>query len=253
MKKKRSAAVAFVVAAAILSALPVVFPSLAVESAYPVERAWNILKTKVFSRIAGMFSGAQARAENVRLKRSLAALALDLSQTAAIEAENARLRRALSYVERSKVKYIASPVLSHGGGAAGAYDEIRVGKGSLAGVREGAVVVVPEGLVGVVVSVTPHTSSVLLVTDSSLNVACATETAGGERMYGILSGGGEDALILKHITGAGNVPERTRIVTSGEGGVFPAGIEVGVWLGGGTVLPSVAYSTLEDVFIRCAQ
>ena len=42
-------------------------------------------------------------------------------------------------------------------------------------------------------------------------------------------------------------------VASGAGGVFPRGVEVGVWLGGGLVQPSVPLSSVEDVFIRRAQ
>jgi hypothetical protein len=60
-------------------------------------------------------------------------------------------------------------------------------------------------------------------------------------------------LLLKYLSGRDAIADRTRIVTSGEGGVFPRGLEVGVWLGGGMVQPSVAYSTLEDVFIRCVK
>lgn len=253
MKKKRSAAVAFVVSAAILAAVPVIFPGAAVEAAYPVVRAWNFAERKVFSRIAGFFRGAEARAENIRLRRDMAALALDLSEMAAIESENARLRRALGYIGREKGRWLAAPVLSRGGGAAAAHDVIRVGKGSLAGVREGAVVTVPEGLVGRVVSVTLHTCEVMLLTDPSLRVACVSDSGDGGRMYGILSGGSEEALLLKHLSGKVDVAGHTRIVTSGEGGVFPGGLEIGVWLGEGTVQPSVTYSTLEDVFIRCAK
>ena len=96
MKKgKRSVAVVFVVLAVLLAALPLAFPSIVVEASYPLERAWCVVKRHVFSRVAGAFSGASARAENIRLKRELAALALDMAQAAEIEAENARLRRAL--------------------------------------------------------------------------------------------------------------------------------------------------------------
>ena len=254
MKKgKRSVAVVFVVLAVLLAALPLAFPSIVVEASYPLERAWCVVKRHVFSRAAGAFSGASARAENIRLKRELAALALDMAQAAEIEAENARLRRALHYIERTEYEYLAAPVLSRGGGAAAAHDVLRVGKGSLAGVREGAVVVVPQGLVGRVVSVTLHTCEVKLITDPSLKVACMSDSLGGGRLYGILCGGGEDSLSLKYLSGSTNLPERTRIITSGEGGVFPAGIEVGVYLSEGSVLPSVVFSALEDVFIRCAE
>jgi rod shape-determining protein MreC len=253
VKKKRSVAVAFVVSAAILAAVPVIFQGAAIEAAYPLERAWKFINRSVFSRVAGFFRGAEARAENIRLKRALAALALDLSESANIEAENVRLRRALNYIEREKNSYLAAPVLSRGGGAAAVRNIIRVGKGSLDGVCEGAVVTVPEGLVGRVVSVTLHTCEVMLLTDATLRVACVSEAGDGGRLYGILSGGSEETLLLKHLSGRDAIADRTRIVTSGEGGVFPRGLEVGVWLGGGMVQPSVAYSTLEDVFIRCVK
>ena len=67
-------------------------------------------------------------------------------------------------------------------------------------------------------------------------------------------------LVLRHLTGEGDLPPRSRVVTSGLGGVFPKGIEVGVLLGirtdadglsrEGEVLPSVDFPELEDVFIR---
>ena len=149
-----------------------------------------------------------------------------------------------------------------GVGAAAVGDRIRVDRGSIAGVTDGAVVVVPEGLVGRVTLVTPHTAEVTLVTDASVKVACEVETV-GEKLRGILSGGGEDLLVLRHLSEAIETPPRARVMTSGRGGVFPRGIEVGTMLGvkrgadglslEGEVLPSVDYSTLEDVFIRCAK
>ena len=68
---------------------------------------------------------------------------------------------------------------------------------------------------------------------------------------------------LRYLTGDAELPPRARVLTSGRGGVFPRGIEIGTLLGirtdsaglsrEGEVLPSVDYSTLEDVFIRCAK
>ena len=63
--------------------------------------------------------------------------------------------------------------------------------------------------------------------------------------------------MLRHLTGTGKVLPRARVFTSGRGGVFPRGIEVGTLLNMtngvrgvvGDVLPQVDYSTLEDVFI----
>ena len=230
------------------------------EAVYPVERAKRSFSVRVWSRVVGFFRGAAAQAENVRLRREVASLALVRGDCERLEAENARLRGLLGYSGRQSGEWLAAPVLSSGGAAAGAPNMVRVGKGSLDGVVEGAVVVVPEGLVGRVTAVSPHVAEVTLVTDRSIKVACMVETGSDRRLSGILSGGSEDLLELRHLSGAAEAPPRARVLTSGRGGVFPAGIEVGTLLGihsdgegfssEGEVQSRVDFATLEDVFIR---
>lgn len=230
------------------------------ETAYPVERAKRLLSVKVGSRVAGMLRGAAACAENVRLRREVAALSLLRGDLERMEAENARLRRALGYVERRSGDWVAAGVLSSGGAAAGAPNVLRVDKGSLAGVREGAVAVAAGGLVGRVTAVSPHTAEVTRITDRSVKVSCVVETGDGSGILGVLAGGGDDQLVLRHLSGAADAPPRARVVTSGLGGVFPKGIEVGTLIGirtdadglsrEGDVQPGVDFPALEDVFIR---
>jgi rod shape-determining protein MreC len=127
-------------------------------------------------------------------------------------------------------------------------------------VVEGSVAVSPEGLVGRVNSVTPHTCEISLITDMSVKVACEIETIDPVRPRGILLGGDEDALRLGYLRNAQEVPARSRVLTSGLGGVFPKGLTVGTLLDvrkddnglacEGEVQPAVDFSTLEDVFIR---
>lgn len=239
-----------------------VFREVSIEAVYPVERARLSFARKVWTRAKGFFQGAAAAAENGRLKRDIAALAMVLGDNERLEAENARLRDALGYARRLKGTWIAAPVLSEGGGAAGVRQTVRVGKGSLAGVSEGQVVAVPEGLVGRVASVTPHTAEISLITDPALKVSCLVEGA-PRRVMGILAGGTDDMLVLTHLTEEAAIPPRARVLTSGLGGVFPAGIVVGVFLSAaqapeenapgvrtGGVQPAVDFTALEDVFIR---
>jgi len=242
------------------------FKAAPVEAAYPVERAKATFMHKVMTRIRGLWRGSQAMAENVVLRREVASLAMERGEYSRVLAENARLRKALDFSESSPGRWVAAEVLSHGGGASGARRMVRLGKGSLAGVSEGAVVEVPEGLVGRVVSVTPHTCEVLLVTDPALKVSCRVE--GTPPLLGVLSGGTDDALVIRHLKAGVEIPPRSAVYTSGLGGVFPAGIAVGTFCtdgessedasgrgsGGlerdGKVQPAVDFSTLEDVFIR---
>lgn len=259
MKSRTIGTYAILALAAIGTAVLSASRAVCAEAVYPVERASRSFGTRVWSRVCGLFAGAEARAENSRLRREVAALALARGDMERVEAENARLRLVLGYSERLGGDWIPAEVLSHGGSAAGLPDSIRVGKGSLAGVREGDVVAARDGLVGRVRSVSPHTAEVALITDGSVKVACEVVTGSGARASGILSGGG-GLLSLRHLSGAGDFPPRATVLTSGRGGVFPKGLEVGALLDvhadaeglvrEGEVLPNVDFSTLEDVFIR---
>ena len=227
--------------------------SVAGEAVYPVERLVTSVRRSVGRVATGLFAGA----ENARLRREVALLSPQRVDMERLRMENARLRKALGYGSRHPGEWLPACVLSSGGGASAVSRLIRVDKGSLAGVRKGAVAVVPEGLVGRVTGVTPHTAEIALLTDPSVRVACAVG-AGSEKVHGILSGGEADGLLIRYLGGAERLSTPSRVVTSGLGGVFPPDLEIGTLLfvtngvrgAEGEVRPSVDYSTLEDVFIR---
>lgn len=260
MKAKTNGAWIIVALAAVVALVFVSCRPAAAEAAYPIEKAKVGLLRRICARVSGAMRGSKASVEAVRLKREIASLAVLRSDLDALEAENARLRKALEYAESTSWQWIPAEVLSRGGGAAGAGKTVRVGKGSFSGVVEGAVAAVPDGVVGLVTSVTPHTSEVTLISDGKIKVACEIETAAGERPRGIIAGGTDDILILRYLTNADKIAPRARVVTSGLGGVFPKGLEIGTLLDvrtderglarEGEVLPSVDCSSLEDIFIR---
>jgi len=271
MKVKTTGSILIVALAAVVVCVLIFFRSVPIEAVYPVERARNGIFRGLRTRVRALFLAQSVAGENVRLKREVASLALAQADVERLETEIARLRRALDYSTRTPETWIAAEVLSEGGAAVGRGRTIRLDKGSLAGVTDGAVVVVPEGLVGRVTSVSPHTAEVTLITDASVQVACEIETAASPKPRGILSGtferGGatsdcaEGSLVLKHLKNAAEVPPRSRVLTSGLGGIFPGGLEIGTLqtvrsrdASGlkieGEVLPSVDFESLEDVFIR---
>ncbi len=260
MKARTTGTYALIALGAVLTLVLCLSRSAAVEAAYPFERGWRLFKDKVCSRVAGAWRGSAAGAENVRLRREVASLALVRDDLARMEMENARLRRALEYTAKAPETWLAASVLSDAESGNSAHRSLRTDKGSLAGVRKGAVVVVPDGLVGRVVSVTPHTSEVLLITDATVKAGCEVILPGGDVVRGTLAGGTDERLELRHILSSAEVPPRSPVFTSGLGGVYPKGIAVGTlievkqdqdsprrW---GEVLPAVDFTTLRDVFIR---
>ena len=253
MKVRTTGALAVLAVATLLALVFVFVRPAAVEAVYPVERARLIFSRGFVSRLRGLLKAAEANAENVRLRRETALLTLLRADVVRVDEENARLRRALGYAKSVRGEWFAAEVFSSGGGAAGARRTIRIGKGTLDGVRDGAVVVSPDGLVGRVSSVSPHTAEVSLVSDMGVKVSCEIETGGRAKVRGMIVGGSEDLLEFRFFDGDdADVPPRSRVTTTGLGGVFPPGLAVGSYLGGGKVQPAVDFSALEDVFIRRA-
>lgn len=261
MKSKKTGTITAWALAAVGALILICSRFVVVEAVYPVERARQAVSRGLLSRLAGMFRAGSVQAENRRLKSQVEELSLLKGDIVRLEEENGRLRRALDYVARKPEQWLAAGVLSRQGGAAGVHRTIRVDKGTAAGVVKGAVVVVPEGLVGRVTAVTLHTSEIALVTDPSVKVSCEIVTGRPGGVRGILCGGSEDRLLIRYLRDDDGASVHSRVLTSGCGGVFPRGIEVGTLLSvtnrirsvEGEVLPSVDYSTLEDVFIRRAK
>lgn len=258
--KQTSTGVSIVIAVTAVTLAFVLFSHrVAVEAVYPVERAALFFRRSVWPRILGVFDGPSLAAANARLRREVSSLSLLTGEVERLERENAALRRSLDYAAKVSADWLAAPVLTAHGGSASRGKVIRTGRGSADGVAENAIVVSPDGLVGVVTFVTEHTSEVTLITDRSLKVVCSVALGNGRTASGILEGGDGEALALTHIRGLSVDVPQASVMTSRRGGVFPAGLAVGSLIRSapsedgdwnGSVSPAVDFENLEDVFIR---
>ena len=172
----------------------------------------------------------QLEAENETLRASL----LRHEQTVR---ENDELRMALGLMAEHPGA-ICAEVVSRGD-SGGWWREVRLDKGAASGIRANAPVVAADGLVGRVVRVTDDTADVLLLADANSKVACVVEDEGpGAR--GIVVGGGiqhaqaelellhvVEPMSLAYLDKEAEIRPGSRVVTSGLGGVYPAGIPVG--------------------------
>ena len=256
-------------------------PYIAAEAVYPVENGANWFSRNVGSRVKSLFAGSSAFTENERLREEVECLRMVCAESGRIADENVRLRRMLGLdapndsARFSTNRWICAPILSRGA-AAGNPCVLRLGRGSLAGVKQGAVAAVPEGLVGRIANVTPNTSELRLITDPSTRVACDVELGSGlGTAHGILYGRGHfpvastetsilyivNPLRARNVERQAVLPPRAKIITSGLGGVFPRGLTVGFLIDGahgdetnleqeGDVEPAVDFLALENVFIR---
>lgn len=228
----------------------------AAELVYPIENGASRFSRYVVYPLKEALARPRLVTESRRLADEVAALRMRQLDYDALVNENARLREALDFQKRRPGVWIAAPVLGKDG-ALGVKRVIRLGKGSLAGVRTGAAVAAPGGLVGRVSEVSPHTAEVRLISDPEIKVACEVETSvSGAAAFGILSGSR-----MMHLARDLVFNPRAKITTSGLGGVYPRGLTVGFLVNGahgdeseleqeGVVVPAVDFSSLEDVFIH---
>ena len=201
--------------------------SFAAEAVYPAGRARHSLSSWASSRFRAFFRRRELAEENRRLRSEVDMLSAFRMEAERTMDENSRLRALLGYAPGARAGWLAAPVLSRGG-AAGAMRIVAVGRGSLDGVAVNDLATVREGVVGRVIEVSPHVSEVLLVSDQTSNIACELKTTGARRVFGIVTGAGDSRkLRIRHLPADVAVAPRTEVVTSGRGGIFPAGFRIG--------------------------
>lgn len=191
--------------------------------AYPVQVAVGSPRM-LWTALSDLFqTRASLRAENAALRERERALSLATMRNQALEQENARLRglnAALPpLVVRSKLADVVSVELGR------LRQRLVVNQGDFAGLYRSQAVVDSEGLVGQLVRVGPWSAEVMLITDPAHAVPVEILRTG---LRTIAEGtGNEEELRLPFLPATADVKAGDELITSGLGGVFPAGIPVG--------------------------
>ena len=146
----------------------------------------------------------------------------DQGRLVELERDNARLRGLLE-LERSGAVRVSAPVISRQ--AAGWWQQLELGKGSLAGIAAGDAVLAPGGLIGRVESVTPSTARVALLTDRSSRVGV---WVGREQRHGLLVGLGTPRPRLQFLEKDTGVRPGDLVTTSPASTLLPPNVVVGV-------------------------
>ena len=108
----------------------------------------------------------------------------------------------------------------------GAYvRSLMVHAGREKGVARGQAAVTGEGLVGRVSEVGSRAARVILITDLNSRVPVIVE---GPQQRALLTGDNSERPCLRYVNAGAGIKVGDRVVTSGQGGVFPPGLPVGV-------------------------
>ena len=158
------------------------------------------------------------------LERQILLLKARTEKMAAMTAENRRLRDLLGSASKVEDNVLVAELI--GIDPDPERHEILVDKGSNDGVFVGQPVIDAEGLMGQVISVSPVTSRVLLVSDVTHSVPVQVVRS---NLRLIAQGSGVNSrLEVVHVQDTADVRQGDVLVTSGLGGRFPVGYPVGV-------------------------
>jgi len=200
----------------------------------------------VSEMVGSVHEMAVLRDENARLRIENERLLKWEAVARRLESENRAFRSMLNFVPQQAFRYISARVIADSSGAfvrsmvldAGARDGIKKGQAAISG----------EGLVGRVSEVGDNTSRILLVTDLNSRIPVRLEAG---RDNGMLAGDNTDRPSLIYLPATARLVVGDRIVTSGDGAVFPPGLAVGTVLaaedGVIRVQPLVNWNRLEYV------
>jgi rod shape-determining protein MreC len=165
----------------------------------------------------------QLRAENVALKNEKIELLQWQAQAKTMQIENDSLRSLLNVVPTHNKTFITARIVSDLGGPY--VHSALINGGSENGIKKDEAAISDSGLIGRVVDVGVSSARVLLLSDINSRVPVVIERT---REKSILAGNNTDTPTLSYLTGDSKIKVGDRIITSGDGGVFPEGIPVGM-------------------------
>jgi len=162
--------------------------------------------------------------ENQKLRKQLAQLRLEADAMRADRVENARLKRLLDLSEQDPSDLTAARVIARSLDRLGG--SLTIDKGLKDGVEPNRAVLTPEGLVGRVERATAHEARVVTLLHRDCGVAVRLARSGVD---GVLQWefGDRPLLSLLYVSSQEDVKPGDWVVTSGLGGIFPAGVRVG--------------------------
>lgn len=181
--------------------------------------------------------------ENRVFREQIAVFHDQLNRLREIEIENNRLKELLKFQESVPYTMVTGRVV---GKSDNSWSRTLIlNAGSLSGVAKGMAVVRPEGVVGKVLSVSPHYSLVQLLIDGNSAIPGLVQRT---RAQGIVEGKITNLCRVKYLDRLADVRMGDLVLSSGLGGVYPKGLVIGTV----TSVQKKSYGLFQDVLVSPA-
>ncbi len=178
--------------------------------------------TKASDMVDGFQSYARIYEQNQELRRELQQMKAWKEAALQLEQENAKLRDLNNVRLDPRLSYVTGVVLADSGSPF--RQSVLLNIGSRDGLIDGWAAMDGIGLVGRISGVGERTARVILLSDSNSRIPVTIQPSG---QTAILSGDNSPAPPLDFIENRDLVRPGDRVMSSGDGGVFPAGLLVG--------------------------
>ena len=229
-------------------------------AAAPAEKLVSSAAVKLEELRAALRDYEALQAENEELKARIAAMEEEVRQSQGANAENDRLRTLLE-LKRSHTDYKLLDASIISWGSSNWSSTFDLDKGSFSGVEVGDCVITETGfVVGVVTETGLYSCSVRTLIDPRTAMGATVHSTGltavAEGDFSLLAGG---ELKLTYVFENSVLELGDTVLTSGAGGVYPAGLVIGKITGVaseeggygqyGIVTPSAELESLSQVFL----
>ena len=200
--------------------------SIVQAAAYPFQRGASSIGNGVIGLFGSIGELRRASVENQQLRDQLTHMRDELRDSRQRVAEAERLEKLLDLKGKSSYQTVAAQVIARDPSMW--FDNIVIDKGRWAGVDVNMAVVAPGGIVGRVVSTSPWSAQVMLITNEKSGAGAVVGQLGQSQSLGSIKGLGESGLLeMRYVSGLEKVQVGDIVTTTGQDGIYPPGYDVG--------------------------
>jgi rod shape-determining protein MreC len=210
----------------------------------PFEAAVHGASLKVRGGWDGYINLRHTRQQDAQLKDEVARLREEEASFAEDAAQGRRLQKLLGFKETYLTSTVAAQVIGTSGTERS--HVLYLDKGAEDGLKPEQAVITPDGVVGKIRDVFPHTAQLLLINDPTSGAGVILATT---RIRGIVRGTAEGRVEINNLTADSRIKVGEPVVTSGGDLVFPRGLPVGVIA---SIAPDPLHQPFTAIVIKTA-
>jgi rod shape-determining protein MreC len=200
--------------------------SIAGTITYPIQQGASSAGNWIGGLFGNLGELRRASTENQQLHRQIDEMQAELRDTREHAAEAERLEKLFKLNEKSDYQTVVARVIARDPSMW--FDSVTVDKGRLAGVEVNMPVVSAGGIVGRVISTSPWSAQVMLVTDEKSGAGAIVGQLGQSTAMGPVKGMGENGLLeMRYVSGMEKVQVGDSVTTTGQDAIYPQGYVVG--------------------------